>query len=50
MATIVINYRYKNYTTWKKNYEANRNRREVLGITDICMGKKTDDPYTVCIV
>lgn len=50
MSTIVINYRYKNYDFWKKNYEADRTRREILGITDVCIGKKPDDPFVACIV
>jgi hypothetical protein len=50
MATVILNHRVADYSTWKKGYDSDKERREANGMTEIALGRKAGDPGMVYIV
>jgi hypothetical protein len=50
MATIVAHHKVKDFHTWKPFYEQDLERRKALGLTDISIGRKIDDPNEVYLI
>ena len=44
MATVILNHRVKDYNSWKAGYDGDKQRRDAAGLTEIAVGKKSDDP------
>jgi hypothetical protein len=50
MKTIILHHRVKDFTDWKKIYDADADRRNKAGIRQIALGTKPDDKHEVYIV
>jgi hypothetical protein len=50
MATIVAHHKVKDFTLWKPFYDQDRDRRRALGLQDISVGRKEDDPHEVYFI
>lgn len=50
MATVILNHRVKNYSTWKGLYEKDAERRNNLGLTEKTVGVKSDDSEHVYVI
>ena len=50
MAVVIVNHRVKDYLEWKRNYEADRARRESAGMKELALGRRMDAPDHVYIV
>jgi hypothetical protein len=43
MAKVILSHRVANYDSWKTKFDADKPRRDAMGITEIAVGKKSDD-------
>jgi hypothetical protein len=50
MATVILNHRVSNYTSWRAIYDADQPRRDAMGLTQLAVGEKHDDPGMVYMV
>lgn len=50
MATVIINHRVNDYTTWKQKFEEDAPRRDAAGARLLAMGQKHDDPGAAYVV
>ena len=50
MATVIVNHRVSNYASWKAIYDADQARRDAMGLTQLAVGEKADDPGMVYMV
>lgn len=50
MATIILNHRVKDYTSWKSLYDSDLPRRTAAGLTELAVGQKAGDPGMVYMV
>ena len=50
MATIILNHRVKDYTSWKAGYDGDKARRDGAGLKEIAVGQKAGDPGMVYMV
>ena len=45
-----FNHKVADYTTWKKGYDSDSTRRQSNGMTEIAVGRKSDDPSMAYII
>jgi hypothetical protein len=50
MATVIVNHRVTNYTTWKAGFDSDEARRDSVGAKLLAVGEKADDPGNVYLV
>jgi hypothetical protein len=50
MATVILSHRVNDFNTWKPFYEADKPRRDAAGLTEIAVGRKSDDPGLVYMI
>lgn len=50
MAIIILNHDVKDFATWKPYYDADSNRRTNLGLKEIAVGTKSDNPKKVYMI
>jgi hypothetical protein len=50
MATIILNHKVKDYSSWKSHYDNDSARRSGAGLKEIAVGQKSDDPSMVYII
>ncbi len=50
MATIILNHKVKDYSTWKDHYNRDSERRTKLGLKELKVGVKSDDTEHVYII
>jgi hypothetical protein len=50
MAIIILNHDVKDFATWKPYYDADSDRRKNLGLKEIAVGTKSDNPQKVYMI
>jgi hypothetical protein len=50
MATVIINHKVTDYEKWKAGFDADLERRETMGATQLAAGHKAGDPSNVWVV
>jgi len=50
MATVIVNHRVNNYSSWRKIYDADVARRDAAGMKQLAVGESSDDPGNVYII
>jgi hypothetical protein len=50
MAKLILSHKVSDYNTWKKSYDSDKERRTANGVTEIAVGKKSDDPNMVYMI
>jgi hypothetical protein len=50
MATIVAHHKVKDFAYWKSFYDKDIERRKALGLKDITIGRKAEDPNEVYLI
>ena len=39
MATVIVNHRVSDYSTWKKGFDSDKETRDAGGLTEIAVGQ-----------
>jgi len=50
MAKIIVNHRVADFNKWKEGYSSDAARRSEMGVTEIAVGRKSDDPSMVYLI
>ena len=50
MSTLIVNHKVKDYSVWKPLFDADKARRESVGLTLLAVGVSADDPNMVYAV
>ena len=50
MSIIILSHKVKDYASWKPHYDGDKPRRDEIGLTELCVGIKSDDPSMVYII
>ena len=50
MAKLIVNHRVTDFNTWKAGYDSDVERRNANGVTEICVGRKSDDQSMVYVI
>jgi hypothetical protein len=50
MSTAIINFKVSDYNAWKKSFDSGKEIRTANGLTEIVVGRKTDDANMAYIV
>lgn len=50
MATIILSHDVKGFASWKPHYDSDAARRENVGLKEIAVGTKSDDPNKVYMI
>lgn len=50
MATVILNHKVKDYQNWKPLYDADAARRNAVGMRELAVGEKANDPGNVFII
>ena len=50
MAKIIVNHRVADFNKWKEGYSSDAARRTAMGVTEIAVGRKSDDQSMVYLI
>ena len=50
MPSVIVSHRVNEFGAWKEKFDADKSRREAAGISDLVVGRKSEDPNLIYLV
>ena len=50
MATLILNHKVKDFTSWKALYDSDKERRSGAGMVELAVGEKAGEPGNVFVI